>query len=246
MRRRKLALFALLLALPAPVPAGPLEDLAKVIRAYVDAPSYFGRFEIEATKAEAGRIRTWKVKGEMAYEAPNKFMLRMEDPIGGFVVACDGERVVSYIWPHQEYRVDPAPKSLKEFKADPLLGLPARGPLVWQFLCAKSPKAVIGDVRAVQEASQGDTMILVATTELKGKKAKAVGRFTFKVDQKDGLIKEIMAEVSLVDDKGQSVAYVVKEKHLRPRLGGKVEGRLFRFRPPKGAQRVAVFSPPLP
>ena len=240
------ACLAAILVLPSFALAGPLEDLARVVGAYVNAPSYFGKFEIEATKAEGGRIRTWRVKGEMAYSAPNKFMLRMEDPVGGFVVACDGERVVSYIWPHEEYRVDPAPRSLKDFKADPLLGLPARGPLVWQFLCARGTKAVLGDVRSVREFEQDGLTVFVAATELRGKKGRAIGRFTFKVGRRDGLIREILAEISVTGKGGEVTAYVVREIHRRPAMGGKVDERLFRFRPPKGARKVTAFSPPLP
>jgi len=235
-----------LVALMAPATAfgGALDGLFKVVDGYVRASSYAGQFEIEVTKVEAGRIRTWRVKGEMAYLAPNKFLLRMEDAIGGFVVACDGSRVISYLWPHMEYRVDPAPKSLKEFRADPLLGLPGRAPLVWQFLCAKDSKAVLGDVKSVGERTENGLKIFEARTELKGKEGKAFGRFSIKV--RGGLIKEIVAELSVVDAKGRIVAYIIREAHLRAQIGGKVEEGKFRFQPPKGARKVERFSFPYP
>jgi len=226
--------------------AGPAVELAKVVEAYVQAKSYASQFEVEVAKAEEGKVLSWKVTGEMAYLAPNKFLLRMEDPIGGFVVACDGRQVVSYIWPHMEYRVDPAPGSLKEFKGDPFLGLPARGPIVWQMLCAKDAEAMLGDLKSVQKRREGGMVIYEAVAESSGRGAKVVGRFSFKVGERDKVIREVRAELSLVDAGGRITAYLIRESHHGARLGGPVEESKFRFSPPKGARKVGEFSPPLP
>lgn len=239
--------FLNVLLFPAVAFAGPVEDFKKVMEAYVKARSYASHFELEVTQFEEGRLRAWKVKGETAYVAPNKFLLRMEDPIGGFIVACDGGRVVSYLWPHMEYRVDPAPKGLKEFRADPLLGLPERGPIVWQLLCAPSVEAMLGDVKSVSVRPEREAVIYEVRTDLKGEKGRVMSRFAFKVVGRNRQIQEVMVELSVADEKGKVVAYVIKETHHRARLDDvDVEPSKFRFSLPKGARKVGEFSLPYP
>ncbi len=242
-RRWGMAFLALVLVLPARAQEAEKKRLLRILRSYSHLPSFASQFEAQVEREEGVKVSRWTVKGEIAFSSPNRFLLRMEDPIGGFVVACDGKKVISYIWPHKQYRIDPAPKSLKEFKADPFLGLPGRGPLVWKLLCAKKPEEIGGDIKTVEFVkATGEVEVLKATVA--NEKVHASGVFTFWIGRRDQLIRRVVMCLDYRPPKGEEVRYTIREEYANPRKGIEIPDQKFEFKPPERSVRVTSFSPP--